>query len=187
MADQSSEGLLSPWLRKKRFEAAKPYLDGLVLDFGCGSGSLAEYVSQDKYLGIEMDAVSLEKARLNFPDHCFSSELPQTTNEYDTIVTLAVIEHVKNPTKLLSMLSQYLKASDKARLILTTPHPAMDWIHTIGANIGLFSKHANEEHESLLNKKSLETAGLEAGLTLIDYRRFLYGANQLAVFTKKLT
>ncbi len=184
MADQGAEGLLSPWLRKKRFAAARPFLHGRVLDFGCGSGALAEFVSGDLYLGVDKDELSLQNAQSRFPKHRFISKLPAADEKFDSVVSLAVIEHVSDPAEFLHILSAYLDESNDARLIVTTPHPSVDWIHDLGASIGLFSKHANEEHEELLDRAKLERAGVQAGLKLIAYRRFLFGANQIAVFEK---
>lgn len=184
MADQGAEGLLSPWLRKQRFKAALPYLKGRVLDFGCGSGSLAELVEADRYLGVEVDETSLQQARSRFPGYYFTSSLPGVNEKFDSIISLAVIEHVSNPSDFLVMLATHLASSETACIAITTPHPAVDWIHGAGSAIGLFSKHANEEHEDLLDRTKLEVAGQKAGLTLAYYRRFLFGANQLAVFKK---
>jgi 2-polyprenyl-3-methyl-5-hydroxy-6-metoxy-1,4-benzoquinol methylase len=182
MADQGTEGLLSPFLRKQRFKAAKPYLNGRILDVGCGSGALAELVDPAWYVGIEVDETSVNKAKQIYPHHFFQNSLPPVEEKFNTVVSLAVIEHVPDPAAFLSSLSQYLESS-KARIIITTPHPSVDWIHDMGASIGLFSKHANEEHEDLLNEEKLRAVGLVAGLKLESYSRFLFGANQLAVFT----
>ena len=46
MADQGTEGILSPYLRRKRIQAATPYLKGGVLDVGCGGGVLATLVER---------------------------------------------------------------------------------------------------------------------------------------------
>lgn len=102
MADQGAEGLLSPWLRRKRIEASIPYLNGRVLDFGCGSGAMAEYVDADNYLGVEIDKDSLQQARSRFPSHQFVSELPEQTEKFDTVISLAVIEHVSNPAEFFT-------------------------------------------------------------------------------------
>jgi len=67
---------------------------------------------------------------------------------------------------------------------VTTPHPSVDWAHVLGAAVELFSKHANEEHEDLLNRAKLEMAGTQAGLELVSYQCFLFGTNQIAVFEK---
>ena len=67
MADQGTEGILSPYLRRKRIQAASPYLKGRVLDVGCGGGVLATLVDSKKYLGVELDGISLQKAKSTFP------------------------------------------------------------------------------------------------------------------------
>ena len=43
------------------------------------------------------------------------------------------------------------------------------------------SREANEEHEALLDRNRLEEIARAAGLRLANYRRFLFGANQLAL------
>lgn len=184
MADQGTEGLLSPYLRRKRFEAASPHLSGRVLDFGCGSGALAGLIHADQYLGVEIDSVSLQQASSRFSKHRFVSELPKSSDKFETIVSLAVIEHVSDPAEFLRTLAAYLDSTPISCIVVTTPHPTADWIHNLGAAIGLFSKHANEEHEDLLGLTELEIIGNQAGLKLVSYSRFLFGLNQIAVYTK---
>ena len=184
MADQGAEGLLSPYLRSKRMEAAAPYLKGRIIDYGCGSGALAALIPADHYLGVETDNISLQQARSRFTSHRFVSELPSASPKFDTIVSLAVIEHVQNHSQFLQTLAKYLKDIPSSRLIITTPHPSVGWVHDLGAMIGLFSKHANDEHGDLLDRAKLEIAGKQAGLKLISYSRFLLGANQIAIYTK---
>ena len=54
----------------------------------------------------------------------------------------------------------------------------------LGARVGLFSRHASEEHEQLLDRTRLESLAEKAGLNLVHYRRVLLGANQLAVMKR---
>lgn len=184
MADQGTEGLLSPWLRNRRIAAAAPFLKGRVLDYGCGSGVLANLVDSDQYLGVDIDAESLQQAQTRFPQHQFVSELRDLNEEFDTIVSLAVIEHVNDPSSFLRGLVRYLRMSDDACVVVTTPSPSADWIHELGAGLGIFSKHANEEHEELLDREALNRAGQEANFKIALYKRFLLGANQLVVYKR---
>jgi SAM-dependent methyltransferase len=184
VADQGSEGLISPFLRKQRLRAARPYLLGKVLDVGCGSGVLAGVVHFDSYVGVDIDKTSLDQAAREHPRHTFSSALPPETESFDTVVALAVIEHVKKPAYFLAELALRLTTVSGARIVVTTPHPTAEWIHDAGARVGLFSRHANEEHEQLLDREMLTDVGVAAGLRLIKYRRFLLGANQLAIYAR---
>lgn len=187
MADQGSEGLLSSYLQRKRFEAAAPYLRGRIVDIGCGSGALAAFVHADQYVGVEIDNASLQHASSRFPEHCFTPELPEKSEKFDTIVLLAVIEHVSDPAQFLRTLAAYLNDTPTSRIVVTTPHPAFKWIHDAGSAIGLFSRHASEEHEDFLNYTKLEKAGNQAGLKIVSYHRFLFGANQIAVYANSPT
>ncbi|HRQ65522.1 MAG TPA: class I SAM-dependent methyltransferase [Xanthomonadaceae bacterium] len=182
MADQGSEGFLSPFLRSRRMAAARTYLRGRVLDVGCGSGELAPYVRPLDYCGFDLDASVVALARQRWSGYRFESSLPQTHEEFDTIVALAVIEHVADPIEFTRELHARLRRATGSRIVVTTPHPRMDWLHTAGTRIGLFSAHASEEHEQLLDRAALERVAKSSELTLVEYRRFLWGANQLAIF-----
>jgi 2-polyprenyl-3-methyl-5-hydroxy-6-metoxy-1,4-benzoquinol methylase len=182
MADQIS-GLLSPFLRRRRFAAALPHLRGRVLDVGCGIGELAEFVPPESYLGIDLDQVSVETARQRHPRHVFQTlaefETDPPTNRFDTIVGLAVIEHVPSPAGWLRDLTQHL--GPDGRFVLTTPHPYYRWAHEFGARLGIFSRDAADEHEDFLDRRSMTQAATDNHLRVLKARRFLMGANQLFI------
>ena len=71
-----------------------------------------------------------------------------------------------------------------ACIVVTTPHPSVDWVHAVIAAVGLFCKHAKVEYEDLLGRAKLEIASNQAGLKLVFYRRFSFGVNQIAVYAK---
>jgi SAM-dependent methyltransferase len=181
MADQGSEGLLSPFLRKRRLAAAKPFIQGRVLDVGCGAGHLADFVSAELYVGVDVDEGSLQAARLRHPHHRFLSQLPPRGTSFNTVAALAVIEHLPAPSGFLKEMAARLSAESGSRIICTTPCPEAEVIHKAGSSIGLFSRHANEEHERLLGRSDLERLAKECGLGITFYRRFLIGMNQLCI------
>lgn len=185
MANQVN-GLLSPFLRKKRIDAVKIHINGMVLDYGCGVGKLSELIAEKNYIGIDIDLESLNIAKENYVGYKFFNN-----NEFDsikknlkfnTIVSMAVIEHVKDPVCFLNNLKESLDKEGK--IVLTTPHPKADWIHDIGSKIGLFSSHANEEHEELIDKSKMTEIANNAGMKMIVYEKFLFGVNQLIVLVK---
>ena len=178
MADQGSEGLLSPWLRRLRIQAARPYLRGRVLDVGCGSGALAQHCRPESYIGYDIDRESLLIARRESARYRFVEEPPHG-DRFDTVVALAVIEHLPEPGEALKAWRTFLAPG--GRIVLTTPHPSVDWIHHLGARVGLFSRHGYEEHEELINLIAMRRLASEAELSIELHRRFLFGANQLFV------
>jgi 2-polyprenyl-3-methyl-5-hydroxy-6-metoxy-1,4-benzoquinol methylase len=180
MADQGTQGFFSPYLRRERLRAARPVIAPPVLDFGCGTGALASLFDPQDYLGVEInDAVRATAQRRN-PQHRFVSAMPKD-GSYESVVGLAVIEHIADPASLLRQFKTVL--APEGKIILTTPHPSFEWVHELGAKVGLFSHDAAEEHETMLDRGNATSFAREADLELLQYKRFLFGANQLMILT----
>jgi 2-polyprenyl-3-methyl-5-hydroxy-6-metoxy-1,4-benzoquinol methylase len=160
-----------------RVRAALPHVSGSVLDHGCGFGALAPYVPPDRYLGFDINEDSLEDARARNPSHRFTSELPVDTT-FDTVVSMAVIEHVDDPAAYLRGLKAFV--GDGGRIVLTTPRPSSAGVYALGARLGLFSQTAHDEHR-LVGEDQIAEAARTAGLRVVRFKTFLAGANQLAV------
>ncbi len=98
---------------------------------------------------------------------------------FDTIVALALIEHLKRPQAQLEAWSSLL--ADGGKILLTTPHKSFRLMHELGSSVGLFSRDAAEEHEAMFDRRSLAGLAERAGLRVVHYARFLGGADQLAI------
>ncbi len=185
MCDQSSEGILSPFLRRSRIFAVEKFIRGCVLDIGCGSGGLADYVRAERYYGYDVDVGVLNRARSLHPHHYFSNKLPMPgVRAFDTVAALAVIEHVENPDELLRNVVPLLNYSEDSSIVLTTPNPWFERVYRFGSAVRLFSAVAHGEHKRLLDLDALVRLSGSVGLRVAVYRRFLFGANQLAVFKR---
>ena len=186
MSDQGAEGLLSPFLKSQRLKKVRKYIKGSVLDFGCGTGDLGRFCSPETYLGFDIDSHSLSIAQEKNPHLRFTDHFPSSgfDGKYDSIVLAAVIEHVEDPASLLMSLKKHL--SPDGRIVITTPHPSLEWAHTLGVKFGVFSAEASKEHKTLLDKDYLNRIAFEAKLSVLVYERFLLGANQLVVMTEKI-
>lgn len=178
-ADETrTDGLLTPFLRRRRLAMVRPHLQGSVLDIGCGIGFLAGLVDPDRYLGFDIYAPAVEEARRRCPNHRFVTELSED-RRFDTVVALAVIEHLEDPVETLRHWAARL--TDRGRLVMTTPHPAGQHVYDIGARLGAFSRHASDDHEALIGRGTMAALAREVGLTVTVDRRFLLGMNQLFV------
>ena len=177
--------LLSEFLRTQRFRAAAPYIRGDVLDIGCGKAGILTYLNPgQEYVGIEGHPGIYRWLVENLGDYEFHQlDLDKTEllmdRQFDTILMLALIEHLKNPGRLLGQIPRLLRPGGRA--ILTTPSPWGDRIHTVGAKIGLFSKNAAEEHETIFSYRTLAYQLSKNHLRIERYRRFLLGGNQLVI------
>jgi len=149
-------GLLTGYLARSRYSVARPHLRGRVLDFGCANGLLTQWCQPAAYVGVDIDEQSVAASRRERPEFRFETSLP-IDEGFDTVVALALIEHVKDPADLLCTLGEVLRPAGV--LVLTTPHPRMEWAHTAGAKLRLFSHEAHEEHEDLIDLRRSAGAG----------------------------
>jgi len=174
-------GVLSPWLQRRRLEMGPAYLRGRVLDYGCGDGQLAATCQPNAYLGIDVSLRALDQARAAHPGFRFATSV-SGRERFDTVAAFAFIEHVADPGGWLARFASLL--APDGRIVLTTPHPSLEWAHTLGARMGLFSWDAHQEHQELLDRTRLYELASDAGLVVEAYRRFLFGANQLVVLRR---
>lgn len=97
-----------------RLDKSKP---SAILDFGCGTGLLCKYLSENlpkaKIDGIDISSQMIEKARINCPNcnfntgDIFSVNLPQ----YDAIFSKDVFNHIGDIPQTLKRLDSLLRAS----------------------------------------------------------------------------
>ncbi len=184
-------GRLTVRVGTARLAAALPHVPpgARVLDLGCGLTDLPSRLPS--YVGCDRSPEILLVQRARFPSAVFfewdfaESDAPvglAAQGPFDVVLLLAVLEHVAKPRLLVARAASFLEPG--GRLVVTTPHPLGRLPLETGAALGLLSPHARDEHETLLGRAALEEAGRSAGVSLILYRRFLLGLNQLAVFSR---
>jgi SAM-dependent methyltransferase len=185
-------GLLTRRVQRARLAAALPHVPpgARLLDLGCGLTDLpARFPS---YVGCDRNPLVLSEMRRRHPGASFASwdvdaeEPPPEVlagAPYEAILMLAVLEHLPSPGRALSRAAALLAPG--GCVLATTPHPLGRLLLEAGARLGLLSRHADEEHETLLGRAALERAADAAGLAVTAYSRFLGGLNQLAVLTRR--
>jgi 2-polyprenyl-3-methyl-5-hydroxy-6-metoxy-1,4-benzoquinol methylase len=187
-------GLLSPTLQKLRFKNALPFIKGnYILDIGSSNGEIIKLLSpQIKYFGIEGNKEYFEEATKKYKNHKFLNFYLEHdkvnkieefgVNKFDTIIMLAVLEHMKSPEETLKLLRTYL--SEQGKIIITTPSSAAEPVLKIGSKIGLFSNEM-DEHENHFPKDKLIAMCSRAGYRIVYYKRFELGFNHLIILEKE--
>jgi len=183
-------GLLTPYLRRRRSEAALPWLRSRILDVGCGEAELAGQLQPGQsYTGIELKAEVVEALRQRFPNHAFyqcdveRDPFPCFAQQFDSIVLTAVVEHLEHPDQMLARCSELLQP--RGVVIVTTPSPLGFKIHKLAARIGLAQIEAAREHKRAYGRTALTRLLTSVGLVPVSYRRFLLGFNQLMIAGKR--
>lgn len=188
--ERYQRGKLSGFLETARLRHASKHIQpgNRVLDLACNEGHLIDFLpANTPYLGIDIAEKAIKIARANHPNHEFmiadlSEALPNLTDKFDVVVMLAFLEHISDPGAMLRIVKPVLNSGGK--IIVTTPAPYGRRVHDIGANLGIFSKEAAEEHKSFLSKVDLYRIAQESGLSVLAFKRFLFGFNQLICMQK---
>lgn len=156
---------LSTRIRTLRYKKINPHLEGKILDVGCGNGNLLKYIpAASIYYGIDRaeryqeQVLSLARRlgkKANFMKLDLEKEdLPKDLPNFDTIVLCAVIEHLEN---LSPIFTNFAKVTQRnAKILITTPTPLGEFVHSLGAGVGLFSRKASEEHKHIYSRREIE-------------------------------
>lgn len=189
--DSQLDGLLSPLLQKLRFRAASPYFEGKsYLDVGSSLGEVIELLPENSvYVGIEGSPEYYKGSKELYPDHEFHNLYLDSENvltlplkrKFDTIIMLAVLEHLEDPAKVLEGLRKYL--NNDGRIVLTTPSQGSNPILDFGSKLGIFSSEM-DEHKELFSKESLIELSKKCGYKVDVCRSFELGMNLILVLRK---
>jgi len=177
--------ILSTYIQERRMEAAKPYLKGDILDLGCGYGHLIPYLVPDQdYTGVDKNINIINLMRERYSNKEFiccdlEKESLASNHLFDTIVLLAIIEHLSEPKPFFSTLRKNLKPA--GRIVFTTPTPLGHFVHRKGSILGLFYAEAAKDHKTVFNRDRLNHILKDQGFRIIIYHTFLWGNNQLCV------
>jgi 2-polyprenyl-3-methyl-5-hydroxy-6-metoxy-1,4-benzoquinol methylase len=133
-----------------------------VLDFGGNEGELKKYVKGSYTL-------------VNY-DHS-----PMANKTFDTVVALAVIEHIEVDHVFSAFKEFRIKVRPNGIIFLTTPTPLAKPLLEFLAYINVLDRHNIEEHKHYWTKEEIERLAKENGFAVKKYKTFQMGFNQLAI------
>lgn len=148
-----------------------------VLDLGCASGYFAKELLKKncRVWGIDADEQVVKEAKkycidakvIDFDD---IDTLPFKKSFFDYILLLDILEHLRNPDKLLKLLRKYLKRDGK--IIISVPNVAFISIR-LALLRGKFDYRKigimDETHLHFYTKKSLIDLIRKSGWKIVDF------------------
>ena len=148
-----------------------------ILDLGCARGYFAKDLLKKncRVWGIDADKEAIAEAKkycveTKVVDLDNSNSLPFKNNSFDYILLLDVLEHLRNPEKLLKSLKRYLKMDGK--VIISVPNIAFLSIR-LALLWGKFDYKKtgimDESHLHFYTKKTLIDLITKCGLKIIDF------------------
>lgn len=150
---------METFLQKRRFSKALPYIVGHVLDFGGNRGELENHLKHSASYTCINDE--------NIPD-----------KKYDTVVALAVIEHLP-VNRVYKVLQKFRKTN--GQVVITTPSKQSKPILEFMAWLGITDRENIREHKHYWNRKELFDLAKSTGFSVMRYKRFQFGLNQLFI------
>lgn len=177
---------------RRRSTIVQPYLNGSVLDIGCGGAFLTNFVPLGSYVGVDANENIIRRLKETKPDYEFhyinvdtregAFKLASLDISFDTITLLAVVEHLRHPQIVFKACSQLLQ--DNGVLVITTPTPLGDRIGRVAIGIAKGGRKSMFPHIRLYTPQDLNKLLAPLKLKPIRYSKFLFGANQLFVYSK---
>lgn len=148
-----------------------------VLDVGCSSGYLAEHLRKKgcKIFGIEKEKEAIKKAK----EFCYNvidgdldviESLPCQEKYFDVILFADILEHLKDPKRVLVLFKKYLK--DDGCIILSIPNIANIRIR-IKLLFGIFNYEKygilDETHLRFFTKETIIELIKDSGYRILEY------------------
>ncbi len=155
----------------KAYYAARPHVKGKLLELGCGEGRGVELLAPltDSYCGIDKIDDVIQKLSAKYPDQRFLSGVfppfPFEDNEFDSIVTFQVIEHIKDDSGFIKEIHRVLKPGGTA--MITTPNIKM----TLSRNPWHIREYTASELKTLCARyfSNVEMKGIAGNEKVMEY------------------
>jgi len=143
-----------------RFQLLARYAYGAVLDVGCGTGVLTNYMSDavETYVGLDTDGL--------IQVHGSLYQLPFKDSVFDTVILSEVLEHLEHP---MEALKEIVRVS-KELILISVPNP---W--NLNQILSLIFHNHNiieKKHISLFGDNEISVLCERAGIKIIKKERF---------------
>ena len=152
-----------------------------VLDIGCGSSPI---MAKYNGVGVDSNEGKVEFMRTNFRnqgDHKFvvgqAEALPFKASSFDAILCIEVVEHIREPDKVIAEIARVAKTN--AKVVLATP----DYSKILAYAIEFLSPYG-ESHTYRFTKRKLERLCITHGLKPVRHK-YVGGCDLVELFEKQ--
>ena len=123
-----------------------------VLEIGCGTGRIAQFLDSEKYIGVDINPSAILKARSRCPKHAFNTtDLDAELPERDTILLYTVCLHI--PDESIDAQLKRFSATDAVFIIIAECMNTMPRGHLLrGDNYSIANQRSISEYADLLRK-----------------------------------
>lgn len=144
----------------RRRRLVEPYIDGRLLEIGCGHGGLADLCSPKNYLGVDDDPGHVLTAKSRAPTHEFALALPAPQRQFDTVVVHEKLQSVDSHRAALERWAGHLRPG--GHMVVTLPF----------APLALWTP-AGQRAIAPITRAYMHDVARGAGMTLVSERTML--------------
>jgi ubiquinone/menaquinone biosynthesis C-methylase UbiE len=179
---------LDHFIAKLRFRAAYPFVHSgsRVCDLGCGlESAFLDYAGGKISHGVGVDDQVEDgmRGRWQRVRGDIGAALPLESGQFDHVVMLAVLEHLRQPETVLREAHRILTPGGS--LIMTWPSSMVDPILRVLHGLRLVSAEMeSDEHQRRIPVKALQSLLQRIGFHQFIHRRFEFGLNNLMVASR---
>ncbi|GIK52744.1 MAG: class I SAM-dependent methyltransferase [Planctomycetaceae bacterium] len=181
LAPRRKGALLEPLLanlRLRRISRQVPH-GAVVADFGSGpeAANLRRMSARiSRGIGIDLTADKAEFGNVTVIPGDLCEGVPLDDSSMDCVISLAVIEHVDSPAKMLAQAFRVLKPG--GLLLMTNPTPrAKPVLEFLSFKLGIVSKDQIIDHKQYIGRREMEGLLAAAGFIHVRCRTFQLGMN----------
>jgi SAM-dependent methyltransferase len=179
---------LDHFIAKLRFYAAYPHIrsGSRVCDLGCGLEAAFLNYAGDKIshgVGVDDQVEDGVRGRWWRVRGDITAPLPLEPGQFDHVIMLAVLEHLRQPEPVLR--EAYRILAPGGSLIMTWPSEMVDPILKVLHALGLVSDEMeSDQHQQRIPVEALRTMLQRIGFQKFQHQRFELGLNNLMVASR---
>jgi len=169
---------IGSYLKKKRLNKVLPFIEGKLLDLGCGNNALVRQYGN----GIGVDVYDWGDVDVIVKD---SSQLPFDDEFFDTVAIIAALNHIPNRNDVIKEIHRVLKNNGKLLITMIPPGISKIW-HLMRKPWDSDLAVRGMSHGEVYGISTLKIIQMveNGGFQIIRTERFMLNINCLFVFRK---